>query len=153
VIQAHFKRGVIDLDTVKQMFKTYSSTAGDYTKETMGLMDHHWLMFMDHYFIGTSLTPEAIEYVEQHREETRKRSNSKHKVKVSHTLITYEEFLQHPIFDIDKKMDPNTKNGFYHAMLNAIEFDKDRQDKERKYLYANPGVRFTEEHLYKLRLG
>ena len=135
------------------MYTTYSSTAGDYTKETMKLMNHHWLMYIDHYFVGTSLTPEAEEYVLNHHRELRRRGKTNHVVTVTHNLITYEEFLQDPVFSIDAKMDPNTKNGFYHAMLNAIEFDSYRKKIELEKLYANPGGKLSEEYRYKLMMG
>ena len=120
------------------MFGTHSRTASDYTQATMNLMNHHWLKYIDNYYVGTSFTPKAKAYVENNEFEVRKRPNSNHVINVTHNALTYEEFLEDEVFDIHKKMDPNTSNGFYHSILNSIEFDKDYQYRAIKAQQQNP---------------
>jgi hypothetical protein len=152
VILIHFKRGNIDKETVTQMYRTYSKSGTDYTTAVMTLMDHPFLKYIDHYYVGTSITDGAERYVEANDEEVRKQYKSKNVVTISHNIMNYETFLQDETFDIVKKSDPNTIKGFYHNLLNSIEFDSDFQYKSKKYLLANPETTYTQSHKNRLLL-
>ncbi len=90
-------------------------------------MKHRHLRYIDHYHVGTSVTPKAIKYVKKVNnliQPLKQKNNSNNTVKVKHYVMSYEEFLNHKSFNIIKLIDPNTSNGFYHNILNTIEFDK-----------------------------
>lgn len=92
------------------------------------------LKYIDHYYVGTYITPKAKSYMETRKREIVKQKNKfKEDVEVTHNIMSFEDYLQSPIFDIVNKMDPNTSDGFYHNIYNTIEFDKDLK---YKYLKA-----------------
>lgn len=98
----------------------------NYSDSLLQLMKHKHLKYIDHYYIGTSVTDKAKEYIESKQSIYLDQQNkSGNKVEVKYHIMSYEEFLQDNVFDIVKLMDPNTSDGFYHNILNTIEYDKD----------------------------
>lgn len=83
--------------------------------------------------MGSYITPKAKEYIKNHSYETDYQKNRyKKEVEISHKIISYEDFLQDPVFNINNQIDPNTSQGFYHNLLNCLEFDKDLKYKYLK---------------------
>jgi hypothetical protein len=137
VIMIHLKRGNFGRDMLIQKKNSSKNTGKDidwnqsrhsmnYSDSLLQLMKHKHLKYIDHYYIGTSVTDKAKEYIESKQSIYLDQQNkSGNKVEVKYHIMSYEEFLQDNVFDIVKLMDPNTSDGFYHNILNTIEYDKD----------------------------
>lgn len=159
VIMVHQKRGNINnlpsydfrkrqsnTDSIKYMVGAPFNKIGnkqyeDYTTMLLREMTHPFLKYVDHYHVGTSVTPSARDYVEDLDYDYRSIKNSPNKVRVSHYVMDYMEFVRSPIFDIQKKMDPNTYEGFFNNLIMSMESDDKflqhyAEHKPAKRLYA-----------------
>lgn len=107
------------------MYKNQAKHSLSYTDSLLTLMNYNFLKYVDHYYVGTSITKKAQQYVDANNYEVVYQKNKdKRKVAVTHTILSYEDFLQHEYFNIAEGMDPNTESGFYHNVFNCLEFDK-----------------------------
>jgi len=156
MIQVHLKRGVI---TAHQPFKMengkrkavtnsiiwmmretsakHPDAAKDYTDAIISTMDHPFLMNIDHYYVGPTVTEKAKQAA-MNVVDYRKLRYSPNEVEVNHYGISYDEFLTHSVFDIANRVDPNTFAGSMHNLLNAMTFDKNYRWEVKNYYDKHP---------------
>lgn len=158
MIQVHLKRGVITADQpfkvnkygkkeavtnsiiwmMKKTSAKHPDAAKDYTEAIIDTMNHPFLMFIDHYYVGPTVTDKAKKFA-ANSVEHRKLRYTPNKVEIRHYGMDYDTFLSEKnIFDIANRVDPNTFSGSMHNLLNAMTFDKNYQWQVKNYYRENP---------------